>query len=494
MTDIAPKPDRQASKETGIVAGRVISETISILPLLLMFSFLIPILISIGPLQLMPHRIFLILVFFPLLHQLLSGRAGPLLMIDYALVFSALWASVAIFISQGTGALAGASPVQATGIYWVEFFGAYLVGRVCIRSPEGFARFVKFYMIIVLVLLPFAIIEAFTKQPFLLDLIPNSIAPTYNPERWGMRRAQTVFAHPILFGVFVSSAFGLFWYMLRPTGLRIFSVFSVMAATIFSLSSGALISMTIQFYFIAWEFITGRLYWRWKLFAALAVLGYVTIDLLSNRTPFHVLVTYASFNTGSAYSRIQIWEWGMNNVWANPWFGLGLDVGNWERPYWKSGSADNFWLLTAMTYGVPSLVAFVGAVFLIIRQVARASLFSPLAKRCQAGFLVAAGGIIIAGGTVHYWHAMLAFVMFFFGSGIWMIKGETEPQSTPDPDEAGENDPRALKYTRFPATPVTRGASADDTGQPADSAATPAASPPPAPGSTRHTTPRTNPG
>jgi hypothetical protein len=31
------------------------------------------------------------------------------------------------------------------------------------------------------------------------------------------------------------------------------------------------------------------------------------------------------------------------------------------------------------------------------------------------------GGIIFAGATVHYWQGMLAFVMFIFGSGVWIL-------------------------------------------------------------------------
>jgi hypothetical protein len=421
----------------------------SVLPLLFILSLLLPILISAGPLQLMPHRIILLLVFFPLLRGLFTGWAGPLLVIDYALLFSTLWATIAIFISEGTGDQVGANPVEAAGVYWVEFFGAYLVGRVGIRSAVAFSRFVNVYFVIVMILLPFAAIEAITGWPVLLNLIPNSIPPAYIDGRWGMRRAQTAFAHPILFGVFVSSAFGVFWYMLRPTALRFIGVPAAAVATLFSLSTGALISVTMQFYFIAWELITGRFPWRWRLFLGLSVLAYFVIDLISNRTPFHVLVTYASFNTGTAYARIQIWEWGVQNVKAHPWFGLGLDVGNWARPYWKSASADNFWLLTAMTYGLPSVFAFVGAVFLIIRKVALASLISPLAKRCRAGFLTSAAGIIIAGGTVHYWHGMLAFVMFFFGTGVWMIKGEVETQTDEDAVDTPNESPR---YTRFPST------------------------------------------
>lgn len=437
------------------VTGRMISAAdhgfLGILPLLLLASFLLPIMIPIGPLLLMPHRVVLIFAFFPLMWKLLSGQSGSVLKIDQALLFSAFWATIAIFLSKGTGAAAGANPVEAAGIYWVEFIGAYLVGRVCIRSVDGFTRFAKFFAIIVLFLLPFALFEAILHRPILLNLIPNSIAPSDAGIRWGLRRVQATFAHPILFGVFVSSAFGLFWYALRPAFFRVTGTFAALITTILSLSTGALISIVMQACFILWESATNRFNWRWRLFSGLAVTAYVAIDLLSNRSPFHVLVTYASFNSGSAYSRILIWGWGVENVAAHPWFGLGMDAINWARPSWKSASADNFWLLNAMTYGLPSVITFMGAVLLIVRQVARTTFTDPIVRGCQAGFLTSAGGIIIAGGTVHYWHAMLAFIMFFFGTGVWMINGDTASETAKDADSSSDPAPRSLKYTRFPA-------------------------------------------
>jgi hypothetical protein len=67
------------------------------------------------------------------------------------------------------------------------------------------------------------------------------------------------------------------------------------------------------------------------------------VDLLSNRTPFHVFVTYLTFSVETGYARIMIWNWGIAEVMRHPVFGIGL--AEWERPLWKSGSMDNFWLV-----------------------------------------------------------------------------------------------------------------------------------------------------
>ncbi len=427
---------------------------ISALPLIFLSVLLVPMVMRVGPLVLLPHRLMLVAVFFPLAARLLSGQAGRVNMIDYALAFSAAWASLAILVGDGS------SKIEPIGIYWVEFFGAYLIGRVCIRSSADFYRFVRFYFAVMLILLPFVVLEAVLHRPILLDLIPNSLTPTVTDARWGLRRAQGPFAHPILFGIFASCAFGMCWYMLRSGFLRFAGAGVSALATMMSLSTGALLSVVMQSLFIGWELMTKPAKWRWRVFALGLILTYVTIDLLSNRSPFHVLVSYATFNTGSSFNRILIWQYGLENVYSRPWFGLGLDVMNWDRPHWMVASADNFWLLTAMTYGIPSFAGLAVAVFLIIRRVALAPLQDPFAQICRAGFLTSLGGIIIAGGTVHYWHSMLAFVMFIFGSGVWMTEAQDgAPPKDEAGDQGGDDEAAGLgradtRYTRF--APVAR--------------------------------------
>lgn len=340
---------------------------------------------------------------------------------------SAIWAGPSLLWNHPIGLVA-----EPFGIHLLEFFGAYLVARVSIRSASDFEKMIKLLFMMTLFLLPFAALESITRTPVLLNLIPGSgIAEVDAGIRWGMRRAQTVFSHPILYGVFVSTGMGLFWYSIRPRWLKYTSVPIVTAATIFSLSTGALLSIVVQSMLISWEFLMKRIIPRWRIFTLLCVAGYVSIDILSNRSPFHVLVTYGTFSTGSAYNRILIWQYGVENVMANPLFGLGLK--DWTRPSWMSSSADNYWLLLTMRYGLPSILMISIAITLIFRRVGRVPLQHENDSLARAAYLVTISGIIVAGGTVHYWHAMMAFVMFVFGSGIWLISEgalESEVNST----------------------------------------------------------------
>ncbi len=411
---------------------------------LFLLSLVVPFGISIGPVLLSPHRLLILVLFVPFFFMLFfARRAGPVLLADWLIFGSALWVALALAMNHPVGRI-----IEPAGIHMIEFFGAYLIARVAIQSSEDFHQVVKVFFIIVMVLLPFAAIESLTHRPILLELLPGTyVYPIDAGARLGMRRAQSLFAHPIIYGVFVSAGLGFFWYTLKPRGLRFAAAPLVAMATIFSLSTGALISFIMQAAFISWDSIMKALKRRWTLFVILAILGYILIDLLSNRTPFHVLVTYATFSTGSAYNRILIWQYGTENVWANPIFGIGLN--DWARPVWMVSSVDNYWLLIAMMYGLPAIVMLLLALVLILRKVALADLRSLDARQCRAAYLVVFGGLFIAGGTVHFWHAMMAFVMFIYGSGGWIAAGrgrdddDGEEAKAPTPEE-----PRRSRYTR----------------------------------------------
>jgi hypothetical protein len=393
-----------------------------------LISLVIPILINVGSVLLMPHRVVLLIFFFPCAIRLLTGKAGRIIAADWLIFSSTIWAVLSMFINHGVGSM-----IQPAGIHLIEFFGAYMLGRVAIRSAEDFKRIVKVLFMIILVLLPFAILESFTHRALLLEIIPKSIAIVYNPPRWGLRRAQTLFTHPIHYGVFCSLGMGLFWYVLGPKR-RWTSIPIVVASSILSLSTAALINLVVQSVFIGWETITKTIKARWRIFAVIFGVMFVAVETLSNRGFFLLLVQYASFNTGSSYNRILIWRYGMENVYTNPFFGLAFRP--WVRAHWMSSSADNFWLLNAMQWGIPSFFMFATAVGTILWKSGRTVLTSDIGKACQAGFLTAAGGVIVGGGTVHYWTAMMALVMFFFGAGAWIFTSTANAsQATSDLDE-----------------------------------------------------------
>ena len=419
---------------------------------LFLLSLLVPIYLKVGSLLLMPHRIVLLAMFIPFFLKLFVFRtAGRVLAADWLMLGGSLWAGAALFANHSF-----AVAIEPFGIHMVEFFGAYLLARVAIRSSRDFRRVTMLLFLLVCLLLPFAAAESILRRPVLLEMLPGTSVRPINGMgvRFGLRRAQAVFAHPILYGVFVSTGFGMFWYALRPRFLRFPAMPITALATLFSVSTGALISIVLQSIFIGWEMVMQTLRTRWRLFLILFAIFYIALDMASNRSPFHVLVDYASFNSGSAYGRIIIWQFGTDNVWENPIFGLGLN--DWVRPSWKSASVDNYWLFTTMQYGLPKIIMVFTALFLMIRQVSRANLTDEGDRLARAGYLVSFGGIAIAAGTVHYWHAMMAFATFIYGSGLWAVTGGAVPADDETVKAEPEAAPRRSRYTRqtAPGVPI----------------------------------------
>jgi hypothetical protein len=393
------------------------------IPLAFILSLLIPYRIEVGPLLLSPNRIFLLLVMVPCLITIISGRFGRIRTVDILMVAHALWMAMAYVVAHGF-----AEGVEPAGIYFVEVTGSYLVARCYIRSAESFRRIVKVLFLSVMIMVPFLVAEMLTGRHFLNQLLAMfgpAIIPHEMDTRLGLERAFGVFDHPILLGVYCGSIFSLTWYVLGFHARRIFALLRtgiVATGLACSLSAGPLIAMVIQAQLIAWDFLTRKIRARWMILSGLSAAIYVLIDILSNRTPFHVIVSYLTFNTGSAYNRILIWHFGSAEVARHPLFGIGL--GDWQRPYWMSNSIDNFWLVLAVQGGIPAFLFFAGAVLALCTAIGRLRLRDPRLIAYRRGWMIMIVGLVIAGATVHYWKTIFCLLVFLIGSAVWMLNAE----------------------------------------------------------------------
>jgi hypothetical protein len=415
----------------------------SIITPLFILSLALPIIFYAGPLRLSPYRVILLGLFVPYVLLWLSGQCGRIRLPDVLILLASVWGTLALTINHGVE-----TAWQPSGILLIETFGAYLLARRLIRSQEDFRTMVRVLFWTICALLPFAAIESLTGRAILieaLDGFATVIGKTDMDPRHGWYRAQVAFEHPILYGVFCASGIGLTYYVMGPgrsTVRGLFRVAPVTLAAMFSVSAGAAAMIVSQFGLGAWHRITQNLRHRWGLLGVLFIAAYVVIDLLSSRTPFHVLVTYLTFSAETGYSRILIWNWGIAEIIRYPVFGIGL--GEWERPLWKSGSMDNFWLVIAVRYGVPAFLLLAGAVALIMRALGRADFGDERMRACRAGLLITLAGLLIAGCTVHFWNAIYVWFMFLIGSGVWMLD-EASMKGAHDRLKAGTSRERATQ-------------------------------------------------
>lgn len=438
-----PKPDFRYGMER--LGERL--EKLPVLVFILIVGLVIPLLINIGPLRLSVYRIVLLVLFFPALHALLTGKAGRIRGPDICVILICFWSVISITIIHGV-----ADKVETIGITVVETLGAYLIGRVWIRSPEAFFAMVKLFFSLTLLILPLAVYETVTSHNIILnmfDMIGQTYPDVFKSPRWGLDRVQGPFAHPIHFGVFFGSLIGVTYYVLGY-GKSVFGKLSrtgiVMVVGMLALSSGPLTALVAQVFFIGWDLVLRRFRSRWYILGGLAVSGYIFIDVLSNRNPFQVFISKIAFSTNTASARLYIWDWGTKSIFNNPVFGIGFN--DWERPYWMLATVDMFWILPGMRHGIVVWFLFFLLFFWVFLRTAYAKISDPRIRAYRTGYLATLSGLFMAGWTVHYWDATLVLFMFLLSSGMWIADENTaasEDVTSPPTDNTRHD----IRYSRF---------------------------------------------
>ena len=426
----------------------------SLIVLIFLICVVVPAFFFVGPVRLTFLRVLLLLAFTPLFLRWITGAYNGIRLPDILICIHMIWIVIAMAQNHKVS-----RAVEFAGVQGVEIFCAYLLGRVYVTNLQQFLFFVKTFLWILAILLPLALFEAlFETAPLLvaLERFPGlqSVTNVQHEMRLGLHRAQVIMEHPILFGVFCSAGFALAWSVLEATGTsktgRIIWTAIAGFTGFLSLSTGALLGMVVQTGLFAYEYVTTHIFniaRRWRFLALTTIFFYVVIDLLSNRTPVTIFISVATFNTGAAWNRVLIWNYGSAVVWDNPIFGNGLRY--WARPLWMKSSVDNFWLLIAMRYGIPAFLTLAGAFIATAWRVGQMDFADdPRRLACQRGWLIAVVSVIISLCTVHIWSNSLSFLMFFLGAGVWMYTekpalspAEMRAQRAGNRSSAGADDP-----------------------------------------------------
>lgn len=423
----------------------------------------VPLGFSAGPLAMTTLRLFLLVMVVPLMIRILMGHYGRIIAADILFPLHILWAAVALGVNNPD------RMVQQVGSVGIEFIGGYVIARAYIRTPQDFFALCRAFVLLLICLFPFSIFEALTNRmpPLdLLDKLPffNSTLRATSDVRLGLYRVQSILNHPIHFGMLCSIVLSFCFIGMKglvSTTRRYLSTLIVCINGFLALSSGAFLAMLLQVALISWDLALAKVRMRWWILLGLFALGYVVIDLLSNRTPVQVFMSYATFSPHTAYWRGLIFEFGMENVWANPLFGLGLN--EWTRPDWMhTSSVDNFWLLMAMRYGIPGfLLLALGCVLSTLALMRRDFSGEVLLAQFRTAWLFSFFGLGFTLATVHVWNNAYSLVFFMFGSGMWLLTAATVRADGRDgvpAIEAGgpkvdSADGEANPYTRFATNP-----------------------------------------
>ena len=378
------------------------------------YSLGIPFMVNVATLNLPLYRIVLLIAFVPSVLAILTSRKIRFGVIELLLIVHFIFVVMSLSVNHGV-----ANIIEPSGSYFVECVAAFLLGKAACQDKEQFLRIFRHVVYMLCLLLPFVMIQSFTGQNVLLDFARSLfpiVAATIQDQRLGLFRANVTFPHSILFGIFASFALSLVFLSYRK--LKYLSVPVIGLSTFFSLSTGALLVFVVQTIFLFWNRVLRRFPNRWWILFGAFLFTYVSIDVLSNRTPFHVFVDYLTLNSGSAYNRILIWHYGTAEVARHPFFGIAFN--EWNNPEWMSDSMDNFWLLIAVRYGLPAFVFLFAAFVVLFWKACRRSFpDDPHLSNIRLGWCLSLLAFAIAGSTVHFFGSVFPLFLFLWGAGAW---------------------------------------------------------------------------
>ena len=397
MTELSPAAARVSRPATDRLPFPVV---------IFLFAIIVPLIVDLGTLRLSVYRLVLLLVFVPSLLIWISGRAGRIRWADLMVVLMVFWMGVSHVHHFGFSAA-----IEPVGMIVLEHLGAYLLGRSYIRSGGAFRKMSWVAFVTCLILLPFGLYESLTADNLYLSLwsrLGDVPADVYKEPRLGLDRFQGPFDHPILPGVFATPILGLVCYVLgyqRGTVSVMMLSIVVFVTGFLCVSSGPLSALFVQLGLIIWNKVLRRVESRWWILLGLSVTAYIIVDILSNRKPIVVAISYLALNVQTGLARVYIWNWGWVNIFENPLFGTG--PGDWKRYGFMTASFDMFWLIYGMLWGMIAGFAQIAAPAMLIWSMIFTKMPDPRLAAYRMGWLVGIGGIVMAGWMVHFWKGPL---------------------------------------------------------------------------------------
>jgi hypothetical protein len=386
----------------------------------LIISFLCPVelAIYIGEIRLPPHRVALVILVPWALWRIATRADIRIRSFDTFFILFGLWTMWAYRQHDPVGGFVYGGSIA------LECVGAYLVPRAWIRDTASLRATLKVMLLAILTAGLLALPETLFGKIFTHDLMAQLTGYTHptgvEQRAGGLTRAYSVFDHPIHYGTFCAGLFAMFWYAEKRTVKRGVRSVMISGATLLGVSSAPLLCIFLQLSMLSWEYLSRGLKQRMPFTMAILAGLYVGMSLVSNRSPMNHIATGMTFDSWTGFYRLQIWEHGLNNVWANPMIGIGLN--EWERPSWMiSPTVDAFWLVIAMRTGIPAILLVSIAILILGRRVVVRSITSRdlEIRRLATGWMMSLIALCLIAATVHFWNVLSSFFFFFLGLGGW---------------------------------------------------------------------------
>ncbi len=356
--------------------------------------------ISIGTIDLTARRIAILAIFVKLFLQT-----------DLPNRFKFIWLDKLIIIYFGAEILAGATTAQSLTAFLENRGGAvfdmvlpYFAVRMIIKNKQQYLTLLKSILVIAAPLAIVGFNQCLTGKNLAGFLkyygIPG--ASSYiGPSRFGFFRADVVFSHSIMYGLFFAMfgpvCAGVLHSVSKNKTLYLAGLLLMGVGVFSSMSAGPWLAVLSAVCFIALYFYRRH----WKIVVSIAILMCAMVEIISNRH-FYEVIDRFTFSGQTAWYRsklidVALFEGGMSGHWLT---GYGYDV----DPGWgpKIDGRDhtdtvNHYLLVLHSYGLVGLVPFFAVNIAAIRKVLEAYRASTLASDKWLVWCLSAGLFGLAG-------------------------------------------------------------------------------------------------
>ena len=391
-------------------------------PALLLISLAVPVELSIliGDFRVSLSRLLLLLAAIPVMRKYMAASRKK--NYEYLLLGYIGWLFVSSFFNHGLEV-----SIERAGSLGLEALISFFVAAFGITNVKRWISTVKVLVAVVFFIFPFVLVEALIGKHFIhdfLSLLTGYIYPIPYEERLGLMRSSGPFNHPILLGVFSATLIGMVWYGLYSRSLfkKAFCITLLIFNTLLSLSSAPVLLVFFQVFAIAFNRIAGAYKSRWKAVIFCAAIIYFVLLVVSNRSPFMVILSRITLDPSTSFYRLLTWQYAGDSVISHPFFGVGMN--EWARPAWMiTSSIDSFWLKTAVLYGIPAVVMLTLSTLILTGKVVKlmkASKIDAYRKLC-VGWIVSIVSLVLLGFTVDFFGEIHIYFFFLLGMGASLV-------------------------------------------------------------------------
>lgn len=347
-----------------------------------------------------PGRAIITLLLAPAL-AMLARPPRRLIASDLLILLTALWMVGSRLPDDGLNPSAVASAL--------EMFGGYFVGRAFFFGPLALAAFLRIFKVVIFVVIMLAVLDPLFGENVVQTIVAtlvNTPGGVPNQDRFGIIRAASTIEMAELYGTVCCVAGSIFLYLETLKGSKVRWAAFAFFGCFLSLSSGPLLAFVIVVSFYFYDQFLQNYPGRWRAVAITLVLFLLAVFASSDR-PISWLVAHMTLDPSTAYFRLYVFDYVMEQVRLRPLVGYGFGpIGNDE--FLSTTTVDCVWLVNAARYGIPMIALFFCAnlmTFINFGSKRRSDRVDEFMTKAGTGFTQAIVTFILVGITVHFWNA-----------------------------------------------------------------------------------------